>query len=59
MKNKPYIVDCPICGRNLLKSRCGSNVEISCPKCHVTYDVKHDEKGMLVMEPLDYNYKAE
>lgn len=53
-----YHVRCPICNSNILKSFLGSNVEVPCPKCHVIFNILHDTKGMLVMEPKNYTYKA-
>lgn len=52
MKQREYIVTCPICGRTLFKSsyEVGCKIEVKCSKCGSTINVKVDNYTLSVMD---------
>lgn len=55
---KCYIT-CPKCGRMLLKSKEGSEIELQCPKCKANLEITHTGNAVLVKEEtLTYNCES-
>jgi len=57
-KHEKYIICCPNCGKQLLKSKDGSELEIECPRCHSELTVVHIGTELKLHERIS-EYTAE
>ena len=57
-KRDKYIICCPNCGKQLLKSKDGSELEIECPRCHSELTVVHIGTELKLHERIS-EYTAE
>lgn len=57
-EKKPYIVKCPICGKEICDCVGESNITIKCGGCKTQFSIVRNRNSLLLREGEDWQYKA-